>query len=75
MDLVAGILCVGDVLSFGDPTGGRPLKRWRVVDILEPFEVLLQPLLDNGAVDEWTDACGDFRIRVHLRAPRSAVVH
>jgi hypothetical protein len=44
-------------------------KKWRVVRLDSPNEIVLQPLNDDGSIDEFSDACGDLRLSVVAETP------
>ena len=69
-------LSIGDVLTLRGVTGGlivpgKPLKRWRVTAFEESHEIVLQPLNEDGTVDEFTDACSEFRFTVDVETPHT----
>lgn len=59
---------VGDVISIdqiradGTIGPGLPVKRWRVIRFQGP-DVKLQPLHEDGSIDEFNDAAGEYWIR------------
>jgi hypothetical protein len=61
-------LHIGDVISLKDVRAngtigpGGVQKKWRVV-LRQGDDVRLQPLHDDGTVDEFNDATGEFWIR------------
>jgi len=62
---VGAIITVRSVAADGTLDPIKPAKKWRVNSVpLNGVDVLLQPLNDDGTVDEFKDAVGDFRIRV-----------
>ena len=68
------LLSIGDVLTLrgvsaeGAIYPGRPLRRWRVTR-LDVLEIVLQPLNDDDTIDDFADACGDYRLAVHAETP------
>lgn len=70
------LLSIGDVLTLRGVTAGlilpgKPLKRWRVTGFETSHEIVLQPLNDDGTVDEFTDACSEFRFTVEIETPHA----
>jgi hypothetical protein len=69
-------LAIGDVLTLRGVTAGllvpgKPLKRWRVAAFADASDVILQPLNDDGSVDEFTDACSEYRFTVDAETPHT----
>jgi hypothetical protein len=69
-------LSIGDVLTLRGVTAGlivpgKPLKRWRVIACDAAHEIVLQPLNDDGSIDEFTDACSEFRVSVEVETPHT----
>jgi len=68
--MMPALLSVGDVITMrgvgadGSIDGSKPLKQWRVARIDVPLELVLQPLNADGSIDEFSDACGDYRLTV-----------
>jgi len=71
------LLSIGDVLTLRGVTvgglifPGKPLKRWRVTGFEDAHEILLQPLNDDGSIDEFTDACHECRFTVAVETPHT----
>ena len=68
--MMPALLSIGDVITMrgvcadGAIDGTKPAKQWRVARIDDPLEVVLQPLNADGSIDEFSDACGDYRLTV-----------